>query len=47
MRAAYPETVVRPMTELPELVPDFRDAQTARAANPPGNERLTWLKRAV
>ena len=47
VRAAYPETVVRPMTELPELVPDFRDAQTARAANPPGNERLTWLKRAV
>jgi galactofuranosylgalactofuranosylrhamnosyl-N-acetylglucosaminyl-diphospho-decaprenol beta-1,5/1,6-galactofuranosyltransferase len=47
VRAAYPETVVRPMTELPALVPDFRDALTARAANPPGNERLTWLKRAI
>jgi galactofuranosylgalactofuranosylrhamnosyl-N-acetylglucosaminyl-diphospho-decaprenol beta-1,5/1,6-galactofuranosyltransferase len=47
VRAAYPETVVRPMQELPELVPDFRDALTARAANPPGSERLTWLKRAV
>jgi galactofuranosylgalactofuranosylrhamnosyl-N-acetylglucosaminyl-diphospho-decaprenol beta-1,5/1,6-galactofuranosyltransferase len=47
VRAAYPETAVRPMSELSELVPDFRDALTARAANPPGSERLTWLKRAV
>ena len=38
---------MHPMRELPELVPDFRDALTARAANPPGRERLTWLKRAV
>jgi galactofuranosylgalactofuranosylrhamnosyl-N-acetylglucosaminyl-diphospho-decaprenol beta-1,5/1,6-galactofuranosyltransferase len=47
VRATYPETVVHPMRELPELVPDFRDALTARAANAPGRERLTWLKRAV
>ncbi len=47
IRAAYPETVVHPMRELRELVPDFRDTQTVRAANPPGRERLTWLKRAV
>jgi galactofuranosylgalactofuranosylrhamnosyl-N-acetylglucosaminyl-diphospho-decaprenol beta-1,5/1,6-galactofuranosyltransferase len=47
IRAAYPETVVHPMRELTTLVPDFRDAQTVRSANPPGRERLTWLKRAV
>jgi galactofuranosylgalactofuranosylrhamnosyl-N-acetylglucosaminyl-diphospho-decaprenol beta-1,5/1,6-galactofuranosyltransferase len=47
LRAGYPETVVHPMRELPELVPDFRDAITARSANPPGRERLTWLKRAA
>ncbi len=47
VRAAYPETVVHPMRDLPELVPDFRDALTTRAPNPPGRERLTWLKRAV
>ena len=47
VRAQYPETVVHPMQELPELVPDFRDALTTRAANAPGRERLTWLKRAV
>jgi galactofuranosylgalactofuranosylrhamnosyl-N-acetylglucosaminyl-diphospho-decaprenol beta-1,5/1,6-galactofuranosyltransferase len=35
------------MRELPKMVPDFRDAQTARAANAPGRERLTWVKRAV
>lgn len=47
IRALYPETVVHPMRVLPEMVPDFRDAQTARPANPPGRERLTWVKRAV
>ena len=47
IRAEYPETVVHPMRELTEMVPDFRHAVTARAANPPGRERLTWLKRAV
>ncbi|HEY0812020.1 MAG TPA: glycosyltransferase, partial [Pseudonocardia sp.] len=47
IRAEYPETVVHPMRELQELVPDFRDALTARAPNPPGREKLTWVKRAV
>jgi galactofuranosylgalactofuranosylrhamnosyl-N-acetylglucosaminyl-diphospho-decaprenol beta-1,5/1,6-galactofuranosyltransferase len=47
IRAEYPETVVHPMPELPAFVPDFRDAQTVRSANPPDRERLTWLKRAV
>jgi galactofuranosylgalactofuranosylrhamnosyl-N-acetylglucosaminyl-diphospho-decaprenol beta-1,5/1,6-galactofuranosyltransferase len=47
IRAAYPETVVHPMSELPDTVGDFREAQVVRAANPPGSERLTWLKRAV
>ncbi|WP_219416612.1 glycosyltransferase [Pseudonocardia nigra] len=47
IRAAYPETVVHPMSELPTAIGDFREAQVVRAANPPGNERLTWLKRAV
>ncbi len=47
IRAEYPETTVHPMRELAKMVPDFRDAQTARAANPPGRERLTWAKRAI
>jgi galactofuranosylgalactofuranosylrhamnosyl-N-acetylglucosaminyl-diphospho-decaprenol beta-1,5/1,6-galactofuranosyltransferase len=47
IRAEYPETTVHPMRELPKMVPDFRDAQTARAANAPGRERLTWVKRAI
>jgi galactofuranosylgalactofuranosylrhamnosyl-N-acetylglucosaminyl-diphospho-decaprenol beta-1,5/1,6-galactofuranosyltransferase len=47
VRAAYAETVVRPMSELPEAAPDFREATVVLAANPPGSERLTWLKRAA
>jgi galactofuranosylgalactofuranosylrhamnosyl-N-acetylglucosaminyl-diphospho-decaprenol beta-1,5/1,6-galactofuranosyltransferase len=47
VRADYPETVLHPMADLPRLVPDFREAQVVRAANEPGRERLTWLKRAV
>jgi Predicted glycosyltransferases len=47
IRAEYPETVMHPMPQLPETTPDFRDLQVVRAANPPGNERLTWFKRAA
>jgi galactofuranosylgalactofuranosylrhamnosyl-N-acetylglucosaminyl-diphospho-decaprenol beta-1,5/1,6-galactofuranosyltransferase len=47
IRAAYPETVMRPMSELAEVAPDFRDATMVPAANEPGSERLTWLKRAA
>jgi len=47
IRAAYPETVMHPMTELPEVATDFREAIVVRAANEPGSERLTWLKRAA
>ncbi|WP_214402058.1 glycosyltransferase [Pseudonocardia lacus] len=47
VRAAYAETVVHPMSELPEFAPDFRDATVVQAANEPGSERLTWLKRAA
>jgi galactofuranosylgalactofuranosylrhamnosyl-N-acetylglucosaminyl-diphospho-decaprenol beta-1,5/1,6-galactofuranosyltransferase len=44
IRAAYPETVVHKIADLPD---DFRDLEVVRAANPPGRERLTWLKRAA
>jgi galactofuranosylgalactofuranosylrhamnosyl-N-acetylglucosaminyl-diphospho-decaprenol beta-1,5/1,6-galactofuranosyltransferase len=44
IRADYPETIMRPMSEAPT---DFREMQVVRAANPPGHERLTWTKRAV
>jgi galactofuranosylgalactofuranosylrhamnosyl-N-acetylglucosaminyl-diphospho-decaprenol beta-1,5/1,6-galactofuranosyltransferase len=47
IRAAYPETKMRPMSELPAVAPDFRAATVVPAANEPGSERLTWLKRAV
>jgi galactofuranosylgalactofuranosylrhamnosyl-N-acetylglucosaminyl-diphospho-decaprenol beta-1,5/1,6-galactofuranosyltransferase len=47
IRAAYPETVVHPMSELPDTARDLRDVQVVRAANPPGMERLTWAKRAA
>ncbi len=47
IRAAYPETVMRPMSELAEVAPDFREAGVVQAANEPGSERLTWLKRAA
>lgn len=47
IRAGYPETVMHPMSELQDLVPDFRDATVVRAANEPGSEGLTWLKRAA
>ncbi|MDT7709485.1 MAG: galactofuranosylgalactofuranosylrhamnosyl-N-acetylglucosaminyl-diphospho-decaprenol [Pseudonocardiales bacterium] len=44
IRAAYPETIVRPMSEIPD---DFRDLQVVRAANEPGNLWLTFAKRAA
>lgn len=44
IRAAYPETVVHPMSELRD---DLREVTVVRAANKPGNEPLTWLKRAA
>lgn len=44
IRSAYPETVMHPMTDARD---DFRDLQVVRAANPPGSEHLTWLKRAA
>jgi galactofuranosylgalactofuranosylrhamnosyl-N-acetylglucosaminyl-diphospho-decaprenol beta-1,5/1,6-galactofuranosyltransferase len=44
IRAAYPETVVHPVAELPD---DFRELQVVRAANPPGHGFLTFCKRAV
>jgi galactofuranosylgalactofuranosylrhamnosyl-N-acetylglucosaminyl-diphospho-decaprenol beta-1,5/1,6-galactofuranosyltransferase len=47
VRAAYGETVVHPMSELTEYAPDFREATVVLAANEPGSERLTWLKRAA
>jgi galactofuranosylgalactofuranosylrhamnosyl-N-acetylglucosaminyl-diphospho-decaprenol beta-1,5/1,6-galactofuranosyltransferase len=47
IRAAYPETVMHPMSELPAHAADFREAEVVRAANKPGRERLTWLKRAT
>jgi galactofuranosylgalactofuranosylrhamnosyl-N-acetylglucosaminyl-diphospho-decaprenol beta-1,5/1,6-galactofuranosyltransferase len=47
IRAAYPETKMRPMSELPAVAPDFREATVVPAANEPGSERLTWLKRAA
>ena len=45
IRSAYPETVVHPMTELAELVPDFRDATVVRDRGTPSMERMTLLKR--
>jgi galactofuranosylgalactofuranosylrhamnosyl-N-acetylglucosaminyl-diphospho-decaprenol beta-1,5/1,6-galactofuranosyltransferase len=44
IRANYPETVMHPMSEARD---DFREQQVVRAANPPGSEGLTWLKRAA
>ncbi|NMI01552.1 glycosyltransferase [Pseudonocardia acidicola] len=44
IRAAYPETVTRPLNEQPD---DFRDLEVVRAAPPPSREGLTWLKRAA
>ena len=44
IRADYPETVVHPMSELRD---DFRELPVVRAANAPGNERLTWAKRVA
>lgn len=47
IRAAYPETVVHPISELAADVPDFRDAQVVRDRGIPTRERLTWLKRVA
>lgn len=44
IRAAYPETVMHPISALDD---DFRDMQVVRAANPPGHSGLTWLKRVA
>jgi galactofuranosylgalactofuranosylrhamnosyl-N-acetylglucosaminyl-diphospho-decaprenol beta-1,5/1,6-galactofuranosyltransferase len=44
IRAAYPETVMRPVSAIGG---DFRDMQVVRAPNAPGHEVLTWLKRAA
>jgi galactofuranosylgalactofuranosylrhamnosyl-N-acetylglucosaminyl-diphospho-decaprenol beta-1,5/1,6-galactofuranosyltransferase len=44
IRAAYPETAMRPVST---VTGDFRDMQVVRAANEPGHEVLTWLKRAA
>ncbi len=44
VRAGYPETVMHPMSEAGG---EFHDRQVVRAANPPGSETLTWLKRAA
>jgi galactofuranosylgalactofuranosylrhamnosyl-N-acetylglucosaminyl-diphospho-decaprenol beta-1,5/1,6-galactofuranosyltransferase len=44
IRAGFPETVMHPMSEARE---DFRERQVVRAANPPGSETLTWLKRVA
>lgn len=47
IRAAYPETVVHPISELAADVPDFRDAQVVRNRGIPTRARLTWLKRVA
>lgn len=44
IRAAYPETVVHPMSEMPD---DFRELQPVRASNEPGSLWLTFAKRAA
>jgi galactofuranosylgalactofuranosylrhamnosyl-N-acetylglucosaminyl-diphospho-decaprenol beta-1,5/1,6-galactofuranosyltransferase len=44
IRAGYPETVMRPISSA-DL--DIHEQHVVRAANPPGSEELTWLKRAV
>ncbi len=44
IRAAYPETVVHPMSEVSG---DFREMLVVRAANEPGRLGLTWAKRAA
>jgi galactofuranosylgalactofuranosylrhamnosyl-N-acetylglucosaminyl-diphospho-decaprenol beta-1,5/1,6-galactofuranosyltransferase len=44
IRAAYPETELRPVSSLEG---DFRDMQVVRAPNEPGHELLTWLKRVA
>jgi galactofuranosylgalactofuranosylrhamnosyl-N-acetylglucosaminyl-diphospho-decaprenol beta-1,5/1,6-galactofuranosyltransferase len=44
IRAAYPETVMRPVSG---VAGDFREMQVVRAANEPGHEVLTWFKRAA
>lgn len=48
IRAAYPETVVHPMSELPQHAPDFRAVDVVRDpvhGTGPGSEVLTWAKR--
>jgi galactofuranosylgalactofuranosylrhamnosyl-N-acetylglucosaminyl-diphospho-decaprenol beta-1,5/1,6-galactofuranosyltransferase len=44
IRKDYPETVMYPMSQTRD---DFREQPVIRAANPPGSEGLTWLKRAA
>lgn len=47
VRAAYPETVMHPMSELPEYTGDFRDAEVVRDRGTPTRQRLTWAKRVA
>jgi galactofuranosylgalactofuranosylrhamnosyl-N-acetylglucosaminyl-diphospho-decaprenol beta-1,5/1,6-galactofuranosyltransferase len=44
IRADYPETVMHPMSEAGG---EFHERQVVRAANPPGSETLTFLKRVA
>jgi galactofuranosylgalactofuranosylrhamnosyl-N-acetylglucosaminyl-diphospho-decaprenol beta-1,5/1,6-galactofuranosyltransferase len=44
IRKAYPETVMHPMSEAGG---EFHDRPVIRAANPPGSETLTFLKRVA
>jgi galactofuranosylgalactofuranosylrhamnosyl-N-acetylglucosaminyl-diphospho-decaprenol beta-1,5/1,6-galactofuranosyltransferase len=44
IRSAYPETVMHPVGTVAD---DFREMQVVPAANEPGRQRLTWLKRAA
>lgn len=50
IRAAYPETVVHPMSELPRHAPDFRQVEVVRdqaGDDGPGSPTLTWAKRVA
>ncbi len=50
VRAAYPETVVHPMSALPQHAPDFREVEVVldqAGADGPGSPLLTWAKRVA
>ncbi len=44
IRAAYPETTMHPISEVPD---DFRDMQVIRSPGVPSRDVLTWLKRVA